>query len=121
MLLKADGGPNHANNQCDSPILLDATNTSRVYKQPMYYALAHFSAFIPPGANRIQSVSSGGTVLQPNMESVAFTKDGVTSLVVLNRDYFFGRTFHLHDKQRGFAEVSIPPASMMTIVFNTVI
>ena len=48
--LDLSGGPNWAKNVVDSPILLDTKDTKTYYKNPMFYALAHFSAYIPPEA-----------------------------------------------------------------------
>ena len=45
--LDLKGGPNWADNKCDSPILLDVDDTKTFYKQSMYYALAHFSRWVP--------------------------------------------------------------------------
>ncbi|CAN8029207.1 unnamed protein product, partial [Ixodes persulcatus] len=42
LALDLSGGPNWANNFVDSPIIVNATGRE-FYKQPMYYALAHFS------------------------------------------------------------------------------
>jgi len=114
-LLDASGGPNHSGNVCDAPILLDATNMSIYYKQPMYYYLAHFSAFIPLGSVRI-GVVSGGPI---PMEATAFVvpSTGRVSLVVLNRDYASGREFSVYEPNNGYLSVNVPAASIVTIVF----
>lgn len=52
MALDMKGGPNWSGNQVDSPILVDAEN-KQFYKQPMYYALAHFSRFMKAGSVRV--------------------------------------------------------------------
>ncbi|XP_071558003.1 putative glucosylceramidase 4 isoform X4 [Temnothorax nylanderi] len=40
--LNTNGGPNHAGNNIDSPILVNST-ADEFYKQPMFYVLGHFS------------------------------------------------------------------------------
>jgi len=58
LLLNYEGGPNHANNYCDAPILCNEDYTNIIF-QPYYYVLGHFSKFIPPGSKRIYSEGSG--------------------------------------------------------------
>jgi len=52
MILNTRGGPNHARNFCLAPIMVDSGRDS-VYMTPLYYAVAHVSRFIRPGAKRI--------------------------------------------------------------------
>lgn len=52
LALDKQGGPNWAKNFVDSPIIVDPNN-DEFYKQPMFYALGHFSKFIRRGASRI--------------------------------------------------------------------
>lgn len=50
LALDMNGGPNWSKNFVDSPILVNTTQQSKeFYKQPMYYALGHFSKFFKPG------------------------------------------------------------------------
>ena len=70
-MLDESGGPNWAGNQVDAPIIANLTS-QEVYKQPMYYALGHFTKFIPPGSVRVHSsgIHMNGlqslTVLRPD-------------------------------------------------------
>jgi glucosylceramidase len=52
MVLNTRGGPNHARNYCLAPILVDSGHDA-VYITPLYYAVAHVSKFIRPGAVRV--------------------------------------------------------------------
>jgi glucosylceramidase len=52
LLLNTRGGPNHARNYCLAPILVDS-GKDFVYKTPLYYAMAHASKFLRPGAVRV--------------------------------------------------------------------
>lgn len=52
MVLNTRGGPNHARNFCLAPILVDSGHDA-VYITPLYYAVAHVSKFVRPGAVRI--------------------------------------------------------------------
>merc|ERR1711871_432971 len=84
--LGADGGPNWANNQVDAPIIVDAPD--HFYKQPMYYAMAHFSKYVTPGSKRIKVTSTATGLGRSPMECGAFLRpDGLVALVVLNRGH----------------------------------
>ncbi len=52
LLLNTRGGPNHARNYCLAPILVDS-GKDHVFYTPLYYAIAHVSRFVRPGAQRI--------------------------------------------------------------------
>lgn len=52
MALSTDGGPNHAGNLCDSPIMCDLERGT-YQKRLSYYYIRHFSRAIRPGSVRI--------------------------------------------------------------------
>jgi glucosylceramidase len=52
MILNTRGGPNHARNFCLAPVLVDS-GTDSIYYTPLFYAIAHVSKFVRPGAVRI--------------------------------------------------------------------
>jgi glucosylceramidase len=52
MALNTRGGPNHARNFCLAPVLVDSGRDA-VYFTPLFYAVAHFSKYMRPGARRI--------------------------------------------------------------------
>lgn len=82
MALDVEGGPTFIGNNVDSPIIVNAT-AQEFYKQPMYYAMGHFSKFIPKGSVRIESsqFSKNSDVLD-----IAFRRpDGGTTVIVLNK------------------------------------
>lgn len=73
------GGPNHVNNLCDSPIIVDIW-PQQLIMQSSYYYIGHFSKYIKPGARRIQLENS-----HKDLSATAFKNpDGTTVLVVLN-------------------------------------
>lgn len=81
MAADLNGGPTYIDNYVDSPIMVNAT-ADEFYKQPMYYALAHFTKFIPRGSVRVDSQASYNNDVQ-----VAAVKrpDNAIVLVILNR------------------------------------
>jgi glucosylceramidase len=92
IVLDMQGGPNHANNFCDSPILAD-TQTGTLNYQSSFYYIGHFSRFIHPYAKRISTkIESWMTPANVDgrigntMETSAFhNEDGTIALVVTNR------------------------------------
>ncbi len=79
IVLDFDGGPNHADNFCGAPVLVDG-ETNSVYYTPLYYAVAHFSRFIRPG-----SVVLGSEVSQEGLLCLAAENpDGSRVAVVFN-------------------------------------
>lgn len=80
MALNMTGGPSYINNNVDSPIIVNA-DEKEFYKQPMFYAIGHYSKFISKGSVRVDLPFKQNGVLQ-----VAFDRpDGATVLVAINR------------------------------------
>ncbi|XP_046673234.1 putative glucosylceramidase 4 [Homalodisca vitripennis] len=53
IVLDENGGPSEGNStHLDSPVIINVTN-GEFYKQPLFYALGHFSKFLPPGSIRV--------------------------------------------------------------------
>ncbi len=52
-LLNEMGGPNHARNYCEAPLMFDRTHR-RLIVNPSYYYIGHFSRFIDVGAQRLE-------------------------------------------------------------------
>ncbi len=79
MFLNTRGGPNHARNYCLAPILVDSGRDA-LYVTPLYYAIAHVSKFIRPGAVRIGLDGHDADVM-----ATAFKNpDGSIAIVVFN-------------------------------------
>ncbi|KAG1703668.1 Glucosylceramidase [Nymphon striatum] len=81
--LDLEGGPNWVNNFVDSPIIVNVTKgRAEFLKQPMFYALGHFSKFLPTGSVRVDSV-----IRINNVDGVAFeTPDNHVVLILLNKN-----------------------------------
>jgi glucosylceramidase len=52
IILDETGGPNHVNNLCDAPIIIDS-KTKEVHYNSSFFYIAHFSKFIKKNAERI--------------------------------------------------------------------
>jgi glucosylceramidase len=79
LFLNTRGGPNHARNYCLAPILVDSGRDA-IYMTPLYYAIAHVSKFIRPGAVRIGLDGHDADVMATAFQNV----DGSIAIVVFN-------------------------------------
>uniref|UniRef100_M4BQ44 Glycosyl hydrolase family 30 TIM-barrel domain-containing protein n=1 Tax=Hyaloperonospora arabidopsidis (strain Emoy2) TaxID=559515 RepID=M4BQ44_HYAAE len=88
LVLNTTGGPTWIENRIDSPILVDEEGGAEFYKQPMFYAMGHFSKFLPPDSVRVDlatRTSSSSALSQ--VDSVAFlTPEHQVVLIVSNRN-----------------------------------
>ena len=80
MVLNTRGGPNHVNNFCLAPVLVDSGN-DQAYLTPLYYSIAHCSKFIRPGATRI---GLEGHDEKEFMATAFKNPDGSIAVVVFN-------------------------------------
>lgn len=77
LILDPKGGPNYARNFVDSAMI---ANETEILKQPIFYALGHFSRFIVPDSIKIRCKSSHKFV-----KTTAFLRpDGYVALVIYN-------------------------------------
>jgi len=107
--LDTTGGPNHANNFCDAPIIADPANDALHYQSSFHY-LGHFSRFIEPGAIRIGIQTS-----DPRLEATAVRNpDGAIVVVALNRTED-SLPFRLI-LDGSTADTTLPPHAIMTLV-----
>ena len=97
---------------CKGVITIDS-QTGAVSRNDEYYALAHFSRFVLPGAVRV-----GSTATDKGLDNVAFqnTSDGSIVLVMVNSDAD-ARHVSVAEGQFSF-EYTMPPQSVATFVWN---
>ena len=80
LLLDAHGGPNHAGNYCEAPIMLTEAGDGFI-KNSAYWYIGHFSRYIVPGSVRLAS-----STWTTDVECTAFeAPDSSLVLVLLNR------------------------------------
>ncbi|KAJ0000455.1 hypothetical protein NQD34_012297 [Periophthalmus magnuspinnatus] len=114
LALDQTGGPNWVKNFVDSPIIVDAQNDI-FYKQPMFYAMAHFSAFLWRGSQRVGVSAS----VKTELEYTAFIRpDGAVVLVILNRSSS-EINFEVWDPEVGYFTSTAPARSLLTFAWNT--
>ncbi len=111
MILNTRGGPNHARNFCLAPVLVDSGRDS-IYFTPLFYAIAHVSKFVRPGAVRI-----GLDGHDEEFMATAFRNpDGSTAVVTFNTTEE-DITFILEHGNESF-RISIDAQSMQSILLR---
>ena len=110
LILDELGGPNHVGNFCSAPIIVD-TKSQEILYQSSYYYMGHFSRFLKPGDQIVDSDSTNNNLLV--LSSISTSKNSIQT-VVLNKqsspEYF---RYMRDDTMFGF---SIPERSIITIV-----
>lgn len=108
------GGPNYAKNYVDSPIIANENYTA-IYKQPMFYAFAHFK-FILVGSRRITVKTTG--IDAASIHSVAYLRpDGSIAMVLYNFSATKTITLNVIDKRRGAMQLTIEPKSINSLIY----
>ncbi len=79
ILLNRQGGPNHVENWCIAPIIIDE-QSHEYYVTPLYYVMSHFSKYILPGAKRVKASVNSDSI----QCTAAKNPDGSTALVIYN-------------------------------------
>ena len=115
LALDQDHGPHFGGCAlCKGVVTIDS-RTGEVSRNDEYYALAHFSMFVLPGAVRVESTPTEKEAL----DNVAFQNatDGSVVLVVVNSNAD-ERHLSVADGQALF-QYTMPPRSVATLVWNT--
>lgn len=76
--LDPEGGPNWVENYVDSSVIVNAKK-DEFYKQPMFYAIGHFSKFIDEDSVRINILPN----IKNGIRTVAFTTPNNSTVIVM--------------------------------------
>lgn len=110
LVLNENGGPNHVNNLCDAPIIVDTVN-DRLHYNSSYYYIGHFSKYIQPNAQRIDFNLSTDVLCVTVFEN----PDGSTVVVIMNET---DEKRQLYIKDEGYGTIiSSPEHSIQTLLF----
>lgn len=111
IVLDEQGGPNHACNFCEAPIICD-TKTGTYSKKLSFYYIEHFSRHISPGAVRIAT-----TQFTERIELVAFKNpNGALVVILLNRQPELIEIYlRISEK---LLNIKIPKESIITVIVD---
>jgi glucosylceramidase len=125
-VLDKDGGPNHANNFCAAPVMVD-TQSSDIYYSPLFYVMKHFSKFIRPDAQVLESeVTLANDVSLAGYDGMA--TDGLLATAAKNPDGSFAVVLFNQTAQDidydlalgdAHAQGSIAAQALQTVVWKT--
>lgn len=111
LLLDEEGGPNHVNNFCAAPMMLEE---GKATKRLPYYYIGHFSKFVKPGAKVMMS-----STYCKDLEAVAFINpDGEEVVVLMNpTDHALPAAIRHNEGGQGVYHV-LEPHSIVTVCFT---
>ncbi|XP_050422662.1 lysosomal acid glucosylceramidase [Adelges cooleyi] len=110
LALDLTGGPNWSSNFVDAPVIVNK-DADEFYKQPMFYAIGHFSKFIDRGSVRIKLSQSS------IIKIVGFKRpDGAIVMILYNRRSK-NVNISIRDSKRGVIGLSLQKQSINTLVY----
>ena len=112
MVLDKQGGPNWFKNWCLAPVIVDP-EADEVYMTPLYYAMAHFSKYIRPGAKRIDFEQDNNALQVTAVKN----PDNSIAIVVLNEgESALNMNITLGDQSK---QITISPQAIQTITIQS--
>jgi glucosylceramidase len=117
IVLDKKGGPNHVNNLCAAPIMVDTTSED-VYLTPIYYVMAHFSRYLKPGDSVVQvETTAPGLGADDFYATAAVSKDKKNLTVIAFNKAKQPVTYSIQVGQK-HAPVTIPANAIQTLRFD---
>lgn len=115
IILNARGGPNYINNVVDAFIITNE-NYTEIYKQPLFYAAAHFAKFIRPGSKRIETIVNGENAI--DLSSLAFLRpDGRIAAIFYNKHPHNTISLGIIDKTKGNISIEVKSKSLNSLIY----
>lgn len=111
LVLNYKGGPNHKNNFCNSPIMINKSNDNYI-KTPSFYYIAQFSKYIKPGAKRI-----GFSKFTQDIDMTSFKNPDNSIVVVLLNRNSYNIEYNLCINNKTFHD-NLDSNAIVTFVFN---
>lgn len=115
LILNSTGGPTMSS-PLDAFIIVNDDFTT-LEKQPMFYAMAHFSRFIPPGSIRIDANICG--IHSKVVKSLAYVRKDSKIVVILFNTADHSVDLNMEDELKGSAPIELSPRSINTIIYST--
>ena len=114
MVLDIEGGPVWARDPYDAPIIIHP-EYHQYYRQPHFYAMAHFSKFLAPGSVRIDST----IIKQNNTQAIvgAFRTPHNSTVVIVVNNHDQSVHFTIDDTKAGKLSTTIDPRSIQTYIY----
>ena len=114
-MLDTQGGPSVFENFVDAAIIFDVTNQT-LYKQPIFYGIAHFSKFLQSDCTRISSNLS--LISRLRVEAVAFSCANYTKVIIMHNRSTSPERITVIDKNRSEIGLTLDASSINTLVYR---
>jgi glucosylceramidase len=109
LFLDTTGGPNHVNNLCSSPIMVDVFPEKGILN-PSYYYIKHFSKHIVNGSKRYMTSS------KHVLHNVFLRPDGTHVIVIMN---LYEEPYRVYSSHQALKfETILPPHSIQTMILS---
>ncbi|MFV0343022.1 MAG: glycoside hydrolase family 30 protein [Anaerocolumna sp.] len=109
ILLDEKGGPNHVNNFCDAPIMIDTVNNSYEVKLSYHY-IGHFSRYIQKGAKRIATTQYTDQV---ELTALKNPDQSVVAIILNKQEKDVDITVRIEGKS---ALLTVPKSAIVTVI-----
>lgn len=117
-VLDSRGGPNHVDNRCGAPIMVD-TASGDVYVTPVYVTLAHFSRYVRPGDHVLASRLSAPGLGADDFHALAVLDAAGEHLTVVTLNTSASPIQWAIEVGRRHVVVHIPANALQTLRFET--
>lgn len=107
--LNEQGGPNHVENYCDAPVIVDTTK-DKVHYNSSYYFIGHFSKYILPGAKRVDMQTTLDTISASSFKN---TDQSVVTVLLNESEEDMETVLDIDGLQK---TISIPRRSITTLI-----
>lgn len=116
VILDSNGGPSYVNASYDAYIHA-SYDFKAFYKQPVYYAMAHFAKFIPRHSLRINTTFSGPS--ETLVQTLAYlTPDNQITVILYNNDTNIVQVSLNDPLMGGIQTLSLQPKSLNTFIYS---
>lgn len=116
LMLNAFGGPAIDGSVIDACILTDTEYKSFI-KQPIFYVMAHFSKFIPPGSRRIDATIFNSGIY--SLKTLAYLRpDGMIVVILYNESDLGVDNLLISDRLNNVIEMVVKPKTLYTIIYK---
>ena len=109
LFLDTTGGPNHVNNLCSSPVMIDIFPEKEI-RNPSYFYIKHYSKHVTKGSIRRQSSSNHV------LHNVFLRPDGKYVVVIMNETDDGQHVFSKHSSVT--FDTFLPPHSIQTLILS---
>ena len=117
IVLDKRGGPNHVNNFCGAPIMVD-TGTGECHVTPLYCVMAHFSRYLRPGDRIVKVETSAPGIPAGDFLATAAVSQSRKDLVVIAFNRSAKTVSYSIQVGGSSAPVTIPGNSIQTLRFK---